>query len=241
MIQKRINKRISINRLFPNLGNCTERKLLICTHINNNYAFTLIEVLISLALSAVILTAVQVVLRDFNAQFRALRTIDPAQQYFVALDIIAADARGITTIHQLQADKTTSAVPIACFTTTNRMLSIVSGRWAGLARVTYQLKSRQNAKTSLWRSETDLNQQSETSSTCLAENLYQFKIQLSGANDWDNWPRNNNQANNTSDIINPNMLKITAAIKEQDNEIKSLPSSILPIVAQVRLISGSKK
>ncbi len=191
--------------------------------------FTLLEVLVSLAVSGILLTGVAIVLRDTFIGVSALREVTMDAQFQKAVDVMGADVRGILSIELVEEGSDTHGRPLAQFTSTNSLNAIKNGFWSGSARICYRLADQEGSGRSLWRSESFLNDpMGQKTWTCLLENLFDCRIEIHCDGELFPWPKTKDKTlrMNAVNGLRINVMSLTT----EGKTIWSLPTVILPIM-----------
>jgi len=153
-------------------------------------------------------------------------------QYQRAVDLMAADARGIICINPTPNESGRYGRCLACFVSTHRVNAISDGLWSGAARVGYWLADGDNGSKLLWRSEASAgaDRASETW-TCLLDGIVDCEIELLSEDDWSSWPKSEDQMKQTDGRISFRLSVVAAGGPRED--IRQLPIAVLRAMVNV--------
>ncbi len=194
--------------------------------------FTLLEVLVSLAVAGTLLGAFGLALRGVCQDLSQNRRMDIDTQYQRAIDLMAADARGIICIDPTTDESSRYGRCLARFVSTHRVNAIHDGQWAGTTRVGYWLAEDDSGNKLLWRCEatTDDDRANQTW-TCLMDAVVDFRVELLGDDDWRAWPKSKDEIEK---IAHRTSLRlVVVATDGPRHDIRQLPVAIMPVMVNV--------
>lgn len=187
----------------------------------------MIEVLVAMGVAGMLLAGVGVVLHQVSWEITELRLADPEAAYYRALDLLAADARGVVQLEAVSAELSEHGRELAQFVTTNRLNAFCGDRWAGAARVSYWLTEKGRGGEELWRTEISPGaRQADATVTCLMDSLAGLRLELHQQQEWRPWP----EVREGDTTVSSDSIRVTAAASmDEDGRIRELPTAVVPI------------
>jgi prepilin-type N-terminal cleavage/methylation domain-containing protein len=172
-------------------------------------AFTLVEVLVALAITGGLLAGVGIVITQLRTGREALRTPSGQAQARRALQVVEQDVRGLVAIGSLPAERDRRGEPVAAFRTTWRVDALADGVWAGSSIVSYWHDPSSDLGT-LWRTESAGGADGAVGWTPLADGVDSVAVELLVEGEWRAWPSGTQEEEATDEpALHPQAVKVS--------------------------------
>lgn len=158
------------------------------SYARSRSGFTLIEILLAIALTSLVLAGLALVINDLNVDPISFQGDRFARQYDRMHALIRRDVCGLIETVSLQPEQSGEhGRAIASFRTTSCIDALHDGAWAGSAVVTYWVQETAERGKTLWRSETAFGQ-GAMHWTPVLDRLDSVKLAYWRDGQWYRWP-----------------------------------------------------